>query len=156
MTKKKSHGKLIAFIVVVVLIAGFGAFGWYIKKKLFNTDYIACYEKIARVEESYRKADEKKPSQTLLKQLVRKEAPDATIISEKNETLKLRDFCDYNGVVTFFFNGRSVMGRCAKHEAKYLKNHDHGIMVYRHAIYVKSTFTKSVKLNNRNLGEAVF
>lgn len=156
MEKKKSHGKLIGFIVIVVLIAGCGAFGWYIKKKLFNTDYVACYDKIAKVEKAYRKKNLSKPSMKTLKKLVKKTAPKAKVIGETKNTLKLRYYCDYEGVVTFFFNGNEVMGRCAKHEAKYLENHDHAMEVYRHAIYIKPTFTKGVKLNNRNLQEAVF
>lgn len=156
MNKKKSHGKLIGFIVIVILIAGCGAFGWYIKKKLFNTDYIDCYEKIGKVESAYKKAGTKRPSMSLLKRLVKKEEPKAEIIGETKGSLKLRYYCDYNGVVTFFFNGDEVMGRCAKHEDKYLENANHAIEVYRHAVYIRYTFHKSVKLNNRNLQEAVF
>ena len=51
--KKKNANTLIIIVVIALLIAGFGYFGYYIKKKMFNTDYIGCYEKIGKLEKAY-------------------------------------------------------------------------------------------------------
>jgi hypothetical protein len=156
MNKKKSHGVLIAIIVIALLAAGCGGFVWYIKKKLFNTDYIGCYEKIAKLEKSY---ESKNTSSTgdiaLLKSLVTKKKG-VTVTGETKRTIKVKGFDPYGGTVTFILNGDSVMGRCAKHEDKYLDEASNGKKVYRHSVYLTQTFEKNTPLNNQNLQAASF
>lgn len=156
MKQKKSHGLLIAIIVIALIVAGGGAFAWYIKKKLFNTDYIGCYEKIRKLEKSY---DAKNTSKTgdinLLKSLVTKEKG-VKVTGETDRTIKVKGFDPYGGTVTFILNGNKVMGRCAKHEGKYLKDASYGKSVYRHAVYLTQTFESNTPLNNQNLQAASF
>lgn len=155
--KKKNANTLIIIVVIALLIAGFGYFGYYIKKKMFNTDYIGCYEKIGKLEKAYHHQNTNpKGDMTLLKTLVEKYAPKAKIEDETASSLKVRYYCDYKGVVTFIFNGQDVMGRCAKHEDKYLKHQDHGVRAYHHAIYLTTTFDEDTKLDTSSLQQAFF
>lgn len=154
MKKKKSHQKLIIFIVVCLLIAGFGAFGWYIKKKMFNTDYVACYEKIAKAEKQY--ASSKTKDMDALVAAVKKIEPEAKVKRVNDNRLRATNFCDYSGVVTFFINGDTVMGRCAKHEEDYQEKQTKSTNIYRDAIYLTQTFESNTEVNNSHLQQATF
>lgn len=155
--KKKKSNTIIIVIVIALLIAGFGYFGYYIKKKMFNTDYIDCYEKIGKLEKAYQKQNTSgQANMSLLKSLVKKYAKEVKIENETTTTLKVRYYCDYKGMVTFIFNGGDVLGRCAKHEDKYLKHQNNAIKALHHAIYLTTTFDAKTKLNNATLQQAFF